>query len=186
MLHRSGMLAAICAQARSLGVAGTHGKTTTSSLLMLILAEGGLNPGFVIGGDVADVGTGAAWTGSDWFVVESDERSTTSLPVYGTLLTNIDVDHLENYGTFDAILREFEQYVDQIPGPKVLCRRRALRSGSWPNVQRRVRHLRHGRGRRVPSGRHLRRGGVLDVRRGAARRRTLLGSVHLRCAACTT
>lgn len=123
LLRRAGMLASICARARSLGVAGTHGKTTTSSMLMLALSEAGLAPGFIIGGEVADVGTGARWTGADWFVVEADESDLThlELPLAGTIVTNIDVDHLEHYGTFDAIVAGFEQYLAQIDGPKVLC-----------------------------------------------------------------
>jgi UDP-N-acetylmuramate--alanine ligase len=122
-LRRAGMLASICAQARSIGVAGTHGKTTTTSMLMLILAEARWRPSFVIGGDVSDMGTGAQWTGSDWFVVEADESDRThlELPLEGTILTNVDVDHLENYGTFEKIVEGFEQYLAQIPGPKVLC-----------------------------------------------------------------
>ena len=60
--RRAGMLASICARARSVAVAGTHGKTTTTSMLMLILAEAGWRPSFVIGGDVQDMGTGAHWT----------------------------------------------------------------------------------------------------------------------------
>ena len=59
------MLASICAQARTVAVAGTHGKTTTTSMLMLILAEAGLAPSFVVGGDVTDAGTGAQWTGGE-------------------------------------------------------------------------------------------------------------------------
>ncbi|MCB0983174.1 MAG: UDP-N-acetylmuramate--L-alanine ligase [Ilumatobacter sp.] len=122
-LHRSGMLASICAQAQSLGVAGTHGKTTTTSMLMLMLAEAGLRPSFVIGGDVTDMGTGAQWTGGEWFVVEADESDGThlTLPLHGTILTNVDVDHLENWGTFDAILDGFDRYLSGIAGPKVLC-----------------------------------------------------------------
>jgi UDP-N-acetylmuramate--alanine ligase len=110
-LRRAGMLASICAQARSIGVAGTHGKTTTTSMLMLILAEARWRPSFVIGGDVSDMGTGAQWTGSDWFVVEADESDRThlELPLEGTILTNVDVDHLENYGTFEKIVEGFER-----------------------------------------------------------------------------
>ncbi len=123
MLRRDGMLASISARAQSVGVAGTHGKTTTTSMLMLILAAAERRPSFVIGGDVTDMGTGAQWTGSDCFVVEADENDLTHLrlPLYATILTNIDADHLENYGTFQAIIDGFEQYVAQIPGPKVLC-----------------------------------------------------------------
>ena len=122
-LHRSGMLASICALAKSLAVAGTHGKTSTTSMLMLILAEAGLRPNFVIGGDVTDMGTGAQWTGSEWLVVEADESDGThlQLPLFGTILTNVEVDHLDYYGTPEAIVDGFDQYLSQIHGPKVLC-----------------------------------------------------------------
>ncbi len=121
-LSRAGMLASICAQAKSLAVAGTHGKTTTSSMLMLIMAEAGLRPSFVIGGDVRDMGTGAQWTGGDWFVVEADESDGThlELPLHGTIVTNVDVDHLDLYGTLDGIEAAFDRYLAQIPGPKVV------------------------------------------------------------------
>ena len=123
VLRRAGMLAGICAQARSLAVAGTHGKTTTSSMLMLVLAEAGWKPSFVIGGDVTDMGTGAQWTGSDWFVVEADESDGThlELPLHGTILLNIEVDHLDHHGSFAGIVDSFDRYLAQIPGPKVLC-----------------------------------------------------------------
>ncbi len=122
-LRRAGMLASICAQARSLAVAGTHGKTTTSSMLMLVLAEAGLRPSFVIGGDVTDMGTGAQWTGGEWFVVEADESDGThlELPLHGTILTNVDLDHLDHYGSMAEIERSFDRYLAQVPGPKVVC-----------------------------------------------------------------
>ena len=122
-LSRAGMLASICARARSLAVAGTHGKTTTTSMLMLILAEAGLRPSFVIGGDVQDMGTGAHWSGSDWFVVEADESDGThlELPLYGTILTNVETDHLDHFGSLAAIEASFDQYLAQVPGPKVVC-----------------------------------------------------------------
>ena len=122
-LHRSGMLASICARAKSLAVAGTHGKTSTTSMLMLILAEAGERPSFVIGGDVTDMGTGAQWTGGEWLVVEADESDGThlELPLHGTILTNVEVDHLDHYGTFEGIVEGFDRYLAQIPGPKVLC-----------------------------------------------------------------
>jgi UDP-N-acetylmuramate--alanine ligase len=117
------MLASICARAKSIGVAGTHGKTSTTSMLMLILAEAGLHPSFVIGGDVTDMGTGAQWTGGEWLVVEADESDGThlELPLFGTILTNIEVDHLDHYGTYAAIIDGFDTYLGQVPGPKVLC-----------------------------------------------------------------
>ncbi len=123
VLRRAGMLASICAMARSLGVAGTHGKTTTTSMLMLILAEAALRPSFVVGGDVTDMGTGAQWTGGEWLVVEADESDGThvELPLYGTILTNVEVDHLDHYGSFEGIVDGFDRYLSQTPGPKVLC-----------------------------------------------------------------
>jgi len=122
-LRRAGMLASICALARSVAVAGTHGKTTTTSMLMLVLAEAGLNPSFVVGGDVTDAGTGAQWTGSDLLVVEADESDGThlELPLFATILTNIEVDHLDHYGSFEAIIDSFDRYLSGIEGPKVLC-----------------------------------------------------------------
>ena len=123
VLSRAGMLASICARAKSLAVAGTHGKTTTTSMLMLILAEAGLRPSFVVGGDVTDVGTGAHWANSDWLVVEADESDGThlELPLYGTILTNVESDHLDHYGSFDGIVAGFDTYLAQIAGPKVVC-----------------------------------------------------------------
>lgn len=123
VLTRAGMLSSICAQAKSLGVAGTHGKTTTTSMLMLILSAAGLRPSFIIGGDVTDMGTGAQWTGGEWLVVEADESDGThlELPLFGTILTNVEIDHLDFYGTEEAIIAGFEQYLAQVDGPKVLC-----------------------------------------------------------------
>ncbi|MEM9517648.1 MAG: Mur ligase domain-containing protein [Actinomycetota bacterium] len=123
VLSRAGMLASICARAQSLAVAGTHGKTTTTSMLMLILAEAGLRPSFIVGGDVADLGTGAQWTGREWLVVEADESDGThlELPLYGTILTNVEVDHLDHFGSFDEVVASFDRYIAQVPGPSVVC-----------------------------------------------------------------
>ncbi|MEO1058618.1 MAG: Mur ligase domain-containing protein, partial [Actinomycetota bacterium] len=123
VLSRAGMLASICARAQSLAVAGTHGKTTTTSMLMLILAEAGLRPSFIVGGDVADLGTGAQWTGRKWLVVEADESDGThlELPLYGTVLTNVEVDHLDHFGTFDEVVASFDRYVGQVQGPSAVC-----------------------------------------------------------------
>ncbi len=122
-LRRAGMLASICARARSIAVAGTHGKTTTSSMLMLALAEGGLAPSFLVGGDVADAGTGAQWTGGELLVVEADESDGThiELPLFATMLTNIEVDHLDHHGSLEAIVASFDDYLGNVPGPKVVC-----------------------------------------------------------------
>lgn len=122
VMRRAGMLASICARAKSIGVAGTHGKTTSTSMLMLMLAEAGLRPNFVVGGDVTDVGTGAQWTRGEWMVVEADESDGThlELPLHGTILTNVEVDHLDHYGSPEAIVESFDRYLSQVPGPKVV------------------------------------------------------------------
>ncbi|MGH9270517.1 MAG: UDP-N-acetylmuramate--L-alanine ligase [Ilumatobacteraceae bacterium] len=121
-MRRAGMLASICACARAVAVAGTHGKTTTTSMLMLMLAEGGLAPSFVVGGDVNDAGTGAQWTRSEWLVVEADESDGThvALPLAASILTNVEVDHLDHFGTPEAIVESFDTYLAQVPGAKVV------------------------------------------------------------------
>ena len=123
VLNRAKMLASICAISPSIGVAGTHGKTTTTSLLVRIFAEAGLNPNFVVGGDVLDEGVGARWTGAPWTIVEADESDGThlELPLSATILTNIDSDHLDQYGDLQGIARSFQQYVLGIKGPVVMC-----------------------------------------------------------------
>jgi UDP-N-acetylmuramate--alanine ligase len=122
-LRRAGMLAAICGQARAIGVAGTHGKTTTTSMLMLMLAEAGFGPSFIVGGDVMDAGTGAHWTGNELLVVEADESDGThvELPLAATILLNVELDFLQHYGTFEALLASFDRYLAGIDGPRVLC-----------------------------------------------------------------
>jgi UDP-N-acetylmuramate--alanine ligase len=122
-LRRAGMLASMCARARTVAVAGTHGKTTTTSMLMLAMAEAGLAPSFVVGGDVIDAGTGAQWTGSGWLVVEADESDGThlELPLYGTILTNVEPDLLDHSGSFDDLKASFDRYLAQVAGPRVLC-----------------------------------------------------------------
>lgn len=176
-LHRSGMLAAICAQARSIGVAGTHGKTTTASMLMLMLAEAGWRPSFVIGGDVSDMGTGAQWTGEEWFIVEADESDGThlALPLHATILTNIEADFLDYYGSLDAMVDGFDMYLRRIAGPKVLCmddtlcarlasRHGAITYGTSPSADFVACNIQHGSG-----------AATFDVEHGG----TLLGSVAL-------
>ena len=123
VLSRAEILSAICSQAQSVGVAGTHGKTTTSSMLTAILIESKLNPSYLIGGDVNDFGRGASWTGSDLFVVEADESDSTHLrlPLMGAILTNVDIDHLDNFQTFDAIRESFKEFISKVIGPQVLC-----------------------------------------------------------------
>jgi UDP-N-acetylmuramate--alanine ligase len=115
VVPRSTMLAGICATRRCLAVAGTKGKTTTASMLSLILIEAGLRPSFLIGADVNEVGTNAVWDSGEWLVVEADESFGTfhELRPDWALLTNVEPDHLDHYGTFAGLRAAFEAYVGQ-------------------------------------------------------------------------
>jgi UDP-N-acetylmuramate--alanine ligase len=113
VVARSGMLAAICATRRCVAVAGTKGKTTTASILSLILIEAGLRPSFLIGADVNEVGTNAAWDSGEWLVVEADESFGTfqELRPEWAVLTNVASDHLDYYGSFPRLRAAFDAFV---------------------------------------------------------------------------
>jgi UDP-N-acetylmuramate--alanine ligase len=115
VVARSGMLAAICATRRSLAVAGTKGKTTTASMLSLILIEAGLRPSFLIGADVNEVGTNAVWDTGEWLVVEADESFGTfqALRPDWAVVTNVASDHLDHYGSFPRLRAAFDTFVGQ-------------------------------------------------------------------------
>ena len=123
VLSRAQMLALICGQKRSIGVAGTHGKTTTSSMLMTVLRAAQLHPSFIIGGEVRGVGSGASWDSGDHLVVEADESDGTheQLPLGAVIVTNIDIDHLDHFSTFDNMVESFERFIQAVEGPKVIC-----------------------------------------------------------------
>jgi UDP-N-acetylmuramate--alanine ligase len=113
VVARSGVLAAICATRRCLAVAGTKGKTTTASMLSLILIEAGLRPSFLIGADVNEVGTNAVWDTGEWLVVEADESFGTfqALRPDWAILTNVESDHLDHYVTFARLRAAFDEFV---------------------------------------------------------------------------
>jgi UDP-N-acetylmuramate--alanine ligase len=92
-------------------------------MLAMILAEAGWRPSFIVGGDLNDVGTGAQWTGSEWLVVEADESDGThlDLAVSATVLTNVEADHLDFYGSFDGVVDGFDRYLASVSGPRVVC-----------------------------------------------------------------
>jgi UDP-N-acetylmuramate--alanine ligase len=123
VLHRAAALAALAATRRTVAVAGSHGKTTTASMLALILRAAGWSPSFVIGGEVNEVGSNAAFGEGEWLVVEADESDGTFLHLApeAALVTNIEPDHLDHYGGFDALVRAFERFVASATGPVVCC-----------------------------------------------------------------
>lgn len=121
-LVRADMLAAICAGRSAVGVAGTHGKTTTSAMLASMLVAGGTKPGWLIGGDVPTLGANAHWGAGKFLVVEADESDSTHLrlPLGAAIVTNVDVDHLDNFGSFDGVVDSFRAFVAKVSGPVVL------------------------------------------------------------------
>ena len=118
VLSRAQLLAAIADCRRCVAVSGTHGKTTTTSMLALILVEAGLRPSFLIGGDVNEIGTNAVWDSGPWLVVEADESDGTFLALDPEIavVTNIEADHLDFYGDFDALVDAFDRFCAERPG----------------------------------------------------------------------
>jgi UDP-N-acetylmuramate--alanine ligase len=123
VLRRADALRAIVATRSTIAVAGSHGKTTTSSMLALILRAAGWHPSFLIGGDLNEVGTNAVFDRGEWLVVEADESDGTFLELapHDALVTSILPDHLDHYGDFPALVRAFATFVDAVPGVRVLC-----------------------------------------------------------------
>lgn len=125
IIHRSEMLAEIVRLKHGIGVAGTHGKTTTSSMLAYVLYKGGMNPTAVIGGKVFDFGSNARVGEGDYMVFEADESDGSFLNLLPSIgvVTNIDADHLDHYKYFEGIKEAFLVYINNIPfyGYSVIC-----------------------------------------------------------------
>ena len=119
---RAQMLGWISKQARTVAVAGTHGKTTTTTLLTLMLRAAGRDPGYLIGAEVPQLESSAHW-GSDVFVVEADESDSShrAIAPHSTILTNVDTDHLDEHGSFAGIVASFDAYLSEVEGIKVVC-----------------------------------------------------------------
>jgi UDP-N-acetylmuramate--alanine ligase len=112
VLHRSEALAAVMTGRRSVAVAGTHGKTTTTSMLTAILQHAGKDPSFVIGGEISEVGSNGHHGSGEHFVVEADEsdRSFMHYRPFVAIVTNIDADHLNNYGDLNGLREAFLEF----------------------------------------------------------------------------
>lgn len=126
VIPRAMMLAELMRFRQGIAVAGTHGKTTTTSLISSVLAEGGLDPSFVIGGKLNSCGTNAQLGHSPYFVAEADESDASFLFLKPTMavVTNIDADHLSTYGdNFEKLRHTFIEFLHHLPfyGLAVLC-----------------------------------------------------------------
>ncbi len=124
VLARADMLAALCARESSVGIAGSHGKTTTTSMVTAIARAADMNPSFMIGGDVNEIGTNAGYNKGSLMIVEADESDRTflTLPLVGGIVTNIENDHLESYNdSFDELKESFYEFILGVQGPVVVC-----------------------------------------------------------------
>ncbi|MBM3618048.1 MAG: UDP-N-acetylmuramate--L-alanine ligase [Alphaproteobacteria bacterium] len=125
VLHRAEMLAEIMRLKMTVAIAGTHGKTTTTSLIAAMLETAHLDPTVINGGIINAYGTNTRKGQGDWMVVEADESdgTFTKIPLTVGIITNIDPEHLDHYGSFDALRDAFRQFVDNLPfyGFGVLC-----------------------------------------------------------------
>src|SRR5215210_8626986 len=125
VVRRAEMLAELMRLKSCVAIAGTHGKTTTTSLVAALLDAGGFDPTVINGGIINAYGTNARLGGGDWMVVEADESDGTflKLPADVAIVTNIDAEHLDHFGTFDAIKDSFHSFINSIPfyGFAVMC-----------------------------------------------------------------
>ncbi|WP_288587396.1 UDP-N-acetylmuramate--L-alanine ligase [uncultured Methylobacterium sp.] len=125
VVRRAEMLAELMRFKSCVAVAGTHGKTTTTSLVATLLDAGELDPTVINGGIINAYGTNARMGEGDWMVVEADESDGTylKLPADISIVTNIDPEHLDHFGSFDAIKDAFRAFIDNIPfyGFAVMC-----------------------------------------------------------------
>jgi UDP-N-acetylmuramate--alanine ligase len=124
-VKRAEMLAELMRMQKTVAVAGTHGKTTTTSMVAALLDSGGLDPTVINGGIINRYGSNARLGKSDWWVIEADESDGSFLRLDGTIavVTNIDPEHLEHYGSFDAVKDAFVEFVENVPfyGLAVMC-----------------------------------------------------------------
>ena len=124
-VRRAEMLAELMRMQKTIAVAGTHGKTTTTSMIACLLDAGGIDPTVINGGIINRYGSNARLGKSDWMVVEADESDGSFLRLDGTIaiVTNIDPEHLEHYGSFDNAKDAFVEFVENVPfyGLAVMC-----------------------------------------------------------------
>ena len=165
VVRRAEMLAELMRLKSNVAVAGTHGKTTTTSMVAALLDGGGMDPTVINGGIIHAYGSNARMGSGDWMVVEADESDGTfnRLPATIAIITNIDPEHMDHYGSFDALREAFHTFVSNIPfyGVAVCCidhpevqalvgritDRRVLTYGMNPQADVRVKNLRYEGGK---------------------------------------
>lgn len=125
VVRRAEMLAELMRLKNTIAVAGTHGKTTTTSMIAALLDAGGIDPTVINGGVIEQYGSNARLGDSDWMVVEADESDGSFLRLDGTIavVTNIDPEHLDHYGDFEGVRKAFIEFVHNVPfyGAAIMC-----------------------------------------------------------------
>lgn len=138
VVRRAEMLAELMRFRNAVAIGGTHGKTTTTSMVAALLDAGELDPTVINGGIINAYGTNARMGEGEWMVVEADESDGTflKLPADVAVVTNIDPEHLDHYGSFDKVREAFRQFVENVPfyGFGVMCT-------DHPEVQALVSHI---------------------------------------------
>jgi UDP-N-acetylmuramate--alanine ligase len=165
VVRRAEMLAELMRLKSCIAVAGTHGKTTTTSMVAALLDAGGLDPTVINGGIINAYGTNARLGASNWMVVEADESDGTflKLPTDIAIVTNVDAEHLDHFKTFAAVQQAFLDFVENVPfyGFAVMCTdhpivqrlvgriedRRIITYGENPQADVRLADLDHAEGR---------------------------------------
>ena len=164
VVRRAEMLAELMRLKNNVAVAGTHGKTTTTSMVAALLDGGGMDPTVINGGIIHAYGSNARMGSGEWMVVEADESDGTfnKLPATVAIITNIDPEHMDHYGSFDALREAFYTFVSNIPfyGVAVCCidhpevqslvgritDRRVVSYGMNPQADVRIKKLRYENG----------------------------------------
>jgi len=162
LVRRAEMLAELMRLQFSIAVGGTHGKTTTTSMVAALLDAGGIDPTVVNGGIINAYGTNAKVGEGEWIVVEADESDGTFLKLKSTvaIVTNIDAEHLDHWGDFEAVKKGFQDFIENIPfyGFAAVCldhpevqalvarveNRRLVTYGTNPQAEVRAQHISMG------------------------------------------
>src|ERR1700757_2917203 len=165
VVRRAEMLAELMRLKSCVAIAGTHGKTTTTSMVAALLDAGDLDPTVINGGIINAYGTNARLGAGDWMVVEADESDGTflKLPADVAIVTNVDPEHLDHFKTFEAVQEAFRAFVENVPfyGFAVMCTdhpvgqvlvgqitdRRVITYGENPQADVRLVDLDHAEGR---------------------------------------
>jgi UDP-N-acetylmuramate--alanine ligase len=142
IIPRAEMLAELMRMKSGVLVAGTHGKTTTTSLISTVLAEAGLDPTIVIGGKLNNIGSNARLGQGEFMVAEADESDGSFLKLSPTIavVTNIDREHMDHYEDMDDVKRAYLAFMNKVPfyGCAVICMDHPVLQGLMPSIERRV------------------------------------------------